>query len=87
VARLHSLFRPHGLTNQERGIDMISPQGLSVADVVAIWGISTGSVYRLASEHGWRRYRESGRTLYHPLDVSSTLSDRSRPEGVTCESA
>jgi hypothetical protein len=66
---------------------MTTPQGLSVADVVAIWRVPTGSVYRLASEHGWRRYRESGRTLYHPLDVSITLSRKSDQGGAACESA
>ncbi len=66
---------------------MTSPQGLSVSDVVAIWHIPASSVYRLASEHRWRRYRDSGRTLYHPLDVSTTLSSRSRQGDATCESA
>ncbi|MET8691165.1 hypothetical protein ACFTT0_10915 [Streptomyces bauhiniae] len=66
---------------------MASPLGLSVTDVVEIWRVPAGTVYRLASQHGWRRYRESGRTLYHPIDVSTTLSERSVGRGERCESA
>jgi hypothetical protein len=62
---------------------MSHPHGLSVSDIVAIWRIPVGSVYRLASEHGWRRYHESRRVLYHPLDVSTTLAGRCSGDAAT----
>nr|ACN39741.1 SibR [Streptosporangium sibiricum] len=46
---------------------------LDASAITALWGLSRGSVYRLASENGWRRRRRDGRTHYAADDVRSTL--------------
>ncbi|GIG63175.1 hypothetical protein Lfu02_75470 [Longispora fulva] len=40
---------------------------LTAADVSALSGRPLGTVYRLASEQKWRRYRE-GRVAFYALD-------------------
>lgn len=55
---------------------------LGAADISRLWGISSGSVYRLASEQQWRRRSRAGRTYYHGADVLHTFSNRTtRPAG------
>ncbi|GAA0896604.1 MULTISPECIES: hypothetical protein [Streptomyces violaceusniger group] len=49
---------------------------VTAADIARLWGISTGSVYRHASEANWRRHSRQGRTYYHGADVMGTLSKR-----------
>ncbi|WP_345671523.1 hypothetical protein [Streptomyces similanensis] len=49
---------------------------VTAADVARLWGISTGSAYRHASEAGWRRHHRRGRTYYHGEDVLATLGGR-----------
>lgn len=49
---------------------------LSAADISHLWHVAPGSVYRLASEHQWRRRNHSGRTYYHEADVHHALSRR-----------
>ncbi|MEV4339871.1 helix-turn-helix domain-containing protein [Streptomyces sp. NPDC049590] len=49
---------------------------LTAADIARLWGISTGSAYRHASQSEWRRLRRGGRTYYHGDDVARTLSPR-----------
>jgi hypothetical protein len=49
------------------------PRGLTADDIAHIWKISLGSIYRLASQRKWRRYRDGGRTYYHARDVTETL--------------
>jgi hypothetical protein len=49
------------------------PCWLSVSDIALLAGAAPGSVYRLASTHGWRRRSRAGRTLYHGDDVQQTL--------------
>ncbi|MCI3279355.1 hypothetical protein [Streptomyces cylindrosporus] len=49
---------------------------VSAADVARLWGVSTGSVYRHASESRWRRRSRAGRTYYHGGDVVETLKGR-----------
>jgi hypothetical protein len=51
-------------------------QWLSATDISALWRTPSGSVYRLASERGWRRLRRAGRTYYHDADVEETFRDR-----------
>jgi hypothetical protein len=45
-----------------------------------LWRIPKGTVYRYAHANRWRRYVQSGRTYYHPADVTATL-DEVRPGG------
>lgn len=47
---------------------------LSAAAIASLWGVPLGSVYRLASERGWRRRREAGRTLYLAADVEAAIA-------------
>ncbi|MGI5456670.1 hypothetical protein ACQEWB_26600 [Streptomyces sp. CA-249302] len=49
---------------------------VSAADIAHLWGVSTGSVYRHASESRWRRRSRQGRTYYHGGDVMETLGGR-----------
>ena len=49
---------------------------LSAADISRLWGLPTGSVYRLASERQWRRQSQAGRTSYDAADVERTLNQR-----------
>ncbi len=51
---------------------------VTAPDVAHLWGISTGSVYRHASESKWRRRSHQGRTHYHGGDVTQTLDGRTR---------
>ncbi|WP_461027872.1 helix-turn-helix domain-containing protein, partial [Streptomyces sparsus] len=44
---------------------------LSAAEIARLWDVPPGSVYRLASERGWRRRSEGGRTRYHEADVTA----------------
>jgi hypothetical protein len=46
----------------------------SPADVSVLRQISTGSVYRLANEHGWCRRKQAGRTYYRACDVEQTFA-------------
>ncbi|MFD3701217.1 hypothetical protein ACFWUZ_34720 [Streptomyces sp. NPDC058646] len=46
---------------------------LAAQDIARMWHLSSGSVYRYASEHRWRRRRRDGRTVYHEADVLNTL--------------
>ncbi|MFM9593796.1 hypothetical protein ACKI1J_43600 [Streptomyces scabiei] len=52
---------------------------LTPQDVSRLWSVPMGSVYRLASEHEWRRERRAGRSYYDEADVRRTLAAR-RPE-------
>ncbi|MEV0496685.1 hypothetical protein AB0I84_03690 [Streptomyces spectabilis] len=49
---------------------------LTAADISRLWQLSTGSVYRIASEHGWRRNSRAGRTYYHGGDVATSMRQR-----------
>ncbi|WP_345633018.1 hypothetical protein [Streptomyces thinghirensis] len=49
---------------------------VTAADIARLWGMSTGSAYRHASEANWRRHSRHGRTYYHGGDVMETLSRR-----------
>lgn len=48
---------------------MTTSLGLSVADIMAGTGLSRGSIYRMACERKWRRYRVDRTVYYHPDDV------------------
>jgi hypothetical protein len=54
---------------------------LSAADISRLWGLPTGSVYRLASERRWRRHSQAGRTCYYVADVEHTLNQRELDTG------
>ena len=49
---------------------------LTPADIEYRWSVSRGSVYRLASEHGWQRRKKAGRTYYDAADVRHSLNRR-----------
>ncbi|MGJ7905376.1 hypothetical protein ACOQFL_02715 [Actinopolyspora sp. H202] len=49
--------------------------GLTADDIATIWSIPKGTIYRYAHKHGWRRYTDSGRTYYHPNDVTTILDE------------
>lgn len=51
---------------------------LAAGDIARLWEVSTGTVYRLASERRWRRLSRAGRTFYHTEDVSGTFAERGR---------
>ncbi|WP_433544700.1 hypothetical protein ACQPZG_05580 [Streptomyces sp. CA-294286] len=50
------------------------PRWLSQPDVTALWGVPSGSVYRLASQQRWERRRLGGRTYYAADDVRRALT-------------
>jgi hypothetical protein len=45
----------------------------SVREITQIWDIPSGSVYRHASQHQWRRVKHRGRVRYHHADVDASL--------------
>ncbi|MFF1378813.1 hypothetical protein [Streptomyces sp. NPDC058308] len=49
---------------------------LSAGDVARLWSVSTGTVYRLASEQRWRRRSRAGRTSYAESDVHACFTRR-----------
>ncbi|MFG2606238.1 hypothetical protein ACGFT2_22205 [Streptomyces sp. NPDC048514] len=55
-----------------------TPLWLSATDIARLWQAPRGTVYRLASEKGWRRRSRSGRTLYHVGDARQSLAERGR---------
>ncbi|GAA2427670.1 hypothetical protein [Streptomyces macrosporus] len=52
------------------------PAWLTADEISRLWGIPSGSVYRLASERGWSRRRRGGRTYYDETEVRDALRDR-----------
>ncbi|MFF9153266.1 hypothetical protein ACF1AB_13675 [Streptomyces sp. NPDC014846] len=48
-------------------------QWLSAADVARLRDVPPGTVYRLASEHRWRRDKRAGRTYYWAQDVENSF--------------
>jgi hypothetical protein len=55
-------------------------QWLTAAEIAKLWHLAPGSVYRLASEHQWRRRSQAGRTSYQATDVEVSLR---RPTAAT----
>ncbi|MFG2193345.1 helix-turn-helix domain-containing protein [Streptomyces sp. NPDC048639] len=51
---------------------------LRATDIAALWQVPRGTVYRLASEHAWRRGSRAGKTYYHAEDVERSLAGRGR---------
>lgn len=51
---------------------------LECSHIARLWRVSPGSVYRLASEHRWRRRRRGGRTYYHQGDVQESFNVMTR---------
>lgn len=49
---------------------------LTASDVARLWSTPTGTVYRLASEQGWRRRSQAGRTYYAEADVHECFARR-----------
>ncbi|MET8690717.1 hypothetical protein ABZV77_41580 [Streptomyces sp. NPDC004732] len=49
---------------------------LSAGEVARLWSVSTGTVYRLASEQHWRRRSRAGRTSYAEADVHACFARR-----------
>jgi hypothetical protein len=54
---------------------------LGATDIAQLWGISTGSVYRMASERGWTRVSRDGRVYYSADDVHASFAARAVPAG------
>jgi hypothetical protein len=54
--------------------------GLTASEVATRWRIAPGTVYWLASEHGWRRYRDGRRVYYNLDDVVRTMEQRDAGE-------
>lgn len=54
---------------------------LSATAIARLWETPRGTVYRLASEKGWRRRSQAGRTLYHMEDAQRSLGGRRRRLG------
>lgn len=50
---------------------------LTVSEIAALYRRPVGTIYRLASQHRWRRC--PGRpALYHAVDVDASMSSRHR---------
>ncbi len=49
---------------------------LTAADISRLWTTPVGTVYRLASEEGWRRHSRSGHTYYAEEDAHACFSRR-----------
>lgn len=49
---------------------------LTASDVALLQQVPVGTVYRLASEQGWRRQRRAGRTYYSERDIDSCFGSR-----------
>jgi hypothetical protein len=49
---------------------------LTAQDISRLWNTSIGTVYRLASEQGWRRRSRSGRTYYAEAEVHECFTRR-----------
>lgn len=73
--RMSEIASPAGQGRLSAALD---ERWLSVADIRALWNIAPGSVYRLASERGWRRRRLMGRTYYAADDVGDLGAGRGR---------
>jgi hypothetical protein len=54
--------------------------GLTADDIAAVWHIPKGTIYRHAHNYRWRRYTHTGRTYYHPDDVTATLDSLTKEE-------
>lgn len=49
---------------------------LGATEIAQLWRVSTGSVYRMASEHRWTRSNRGGRVYYSADDVYSAFAAR-----------
>ncbi|MFP8960096.1 helix-turn-helix domain-containing protein [Streptomyces nanhaiensis] len=49
---------------------------LTADEISRLWGVPSGSVYRLASERRWSRHRRGGRTYYDEAEVREALRGR-----------
>ena len=54
-------------------LTLMVPDGYTVDDIVTIYRVRPGYVYKLACLRRWRRYRSRGRVCYHPDDVDAAL--------------
>jgi hypothetical protein len=66
-ARLGSRIRP--TPEDER-------RWLGATEIAQLWRVSTGSVYRMASEHRWTRCSRGGHVYYSTDDVNRTFAAR-----------
>lgn len=60
----------------------LPPPYLSASDLAAIWRIPIGSVYRMASEDGWRRTRYRP-VRYHMDDAHASYTKRRKATEMT----
>jgi predicted DNA-binding transcriptional regulator AlpA len=55
---------------------MVMARFFTVEDVMELYGVSKGYVYKLASIHQWRRRKRFGGVVeYYWLDVDAVLGD------------
>lgn len=59
----------HSRQHQATGPD----HGLTAPDIAQIWQLPLGTVYQLANQHRWGRFRRSGRMHYAARDVLKAL--------------
>jgi hypothetical protein len=57
-------------------MDMYEGVYLSVGDITVIYGKSPAYVYKLASDHGWRRKKLGVRVSYLYEDVDRVLGEQ-----------
>lgn len=58
---------------------------LTASEVATRWRIAPGTVYWLANERGWRRYRDGRRVYYNLDDVVKTMEQREVAQRETSE--
>ncbi|MEU2395007.1 hypothetical protein [Streptomyces sp. NPDC007369] len=68
--------RAHTWAVREWAVLRRRPLWLGANDIASLWQVPRGTVYRLASEHQWRRDSRAGRTYYHAQDVRRSLAHR-----------
>ncbi|MFG2130871.1 hypothetical protein ACGFNV_24065 [Streptomyces sp. NPDC048751] len=59
----------------------VSERWLGVDHISRVFQVSTGTVYRLASEHDWSRRRRGGRTYYLEAEVHAVFTRRMERAG------
>ncbi|MFD9905830.1 helix-turn-helix domain-containing protein [Streptomyces sp. NPDC059063] len=65
-----------GTAGQKAGTATPPSPGLTTAQIARTWRISTGTVYWLASTHGWKRSRHGREVRYAHQDVLRSLGNR-----------
>ncbi|EMF00397.1 hypothetical protein J7W19_31725 [Streptomyces mobaraensis NBRC 13819 = DSM 40847] len=56
--------------------------GFTAQEISVRWGVASGTVYWLASTHGWGRRKEGRRVLYDRADVVATMRARATDQAL-----